>query len=438
MTPLSRPQLQGFTRNPQSPRIPHFLTTYNGAEMMRVMHGMQDPRAQATLTAALLLAPPAVSSRATVPDKAKKALNAFVGFRCYYINIPQFKDWPMKLLSQPMAALWNIDPNKSKWSLMTKAWSTIRDQIGKNKAPLDVFFDHVCPYLNILPPDIYFEQLGWSLGSDRNGYPTVNRDENHPIAAVNSGVSDEALSIEDLIRYCQSRGYAQAFVLDPNQTSSAFLGGSNAATSNVLTPELTIASTQAVEKRAAERAERQTKRQAALDTGITAFFRDSEIDERGAIMIERDSSGINGDYSGIEGDSSGIDGESNGIDGESNGTDGDSSETDDPTDDNDCHQIAQEGTDQNISADETFYNALVNIMTNAASAAHMDDGTQQSLSIDESLAMAGYDVDSLLPYIQSYLDDYFDMPDFTTDASGFRAGADADATLPDMDASRST
>ncbi|CAN9280096.1 unnamed protein product [Alternaria alternata] len=78
--------------------------------------------------------------RFVAPEKAKKALNAFVGFRCYYISIPHFKSWPMKKLSNLIGLLWETDPNKSLWSLMTKAWSAIRDQIGKDRAPLDQFF----------------------------------------------------------------------------------------------------------------------------------------------------------------------------------------------------------------------------------------------------------------------------------------------------------
>jgi hypothetical protein len=61
-----------------------YLTTRTGAEMVQLVQGMEDPKAQAALTAALLFAPSPVSGRATLPAKAKKALNAFVGFRCMF------------------------------------------------------------------------------------------------------------------------------------------------------------------------------------------------------------------------------------------------------------------------------------------------------------------------------------------------------------------
>lgn len=54
--------------------------------MVYLLQNMQDPKARAVLTNTLLLAPPPVVSTratsATVSEKTKKALNAFVGFRC--------------------------------------------------------------------------------------------------------------------------------------------------------------------------------------------------------------------------------------------------------------------------------------------------------------------------------------------------------------------
>ena len=73
-------------RSPTSPEISTFLSTRSGCEMVQLLQSMQDPTAQAALTTALLFGPPVESSRATekTSEKAKKALNAFVGFRCRF------------------------------------------------------------------------------------------------------------------------------------------------------------------------------------------------------------------------------------------------------------------------------------------------------------------------------------------------------------------
>lgn len=161
----------------------------------------------------------------------------------------------MKKLSQPLSTLWESDPNKSKWAMMTKAWSIIRDQIGKGKAPLDVFFKIVCPLLNIPSPQTYFEELGWYLYPDNNGNPQAKCSPELAKAAQ-PGEAEESYSVEDLIHFSQTRGYAPSFRLRPDSASSTLM----------------IASTRAIERRAADRSRRQAQRQLARNTGISALF----------------------------------------------------------------------------------------------------------------------------------------------------------------------
>jgi len=74
--------LRAIVRDPTSAEIAHFLSTRSGAQMVQLVRAIREPAAQAALTASLLNLPPAVVGRSTTPEKAKKALNAFVGFRC--------------------------------------------------------------------------------------------------------------------------------------------------------------------------------------------------------------------------------------------------------------------------------------------------------------------------------------------------------------------
>nr|AIF76159.1 mating type protein MAT1-1-1 [Didymella maydis] len=248
-------------RDPTFAEIAHFLSTRSGDQMMQLVQSIREPSAQATLTASLLALPPTVSTKSAPPEKTRKALNAFVGFRCYYILIPVFKPWPMKKLSNPMGVMWEADANKSLWSLMTKSWSIIRDQIGKDKAPLDQFFRIICPYLNIPSPETYLDSCGWTLESDDEGTPNLSREFTPSLEAMSAGIADMALSVDDIINYCQSMGYAQEYVSDTDSHSPTFLAQSR----NRFAGKTTSST---YESRLAARNTRRAKRQTTRDTGI--------------------------------------------------------------------------------------------------------------------------------------------------------------------------
>ncbi|KAF2132265.1 MAT1-1-1 [Dothidotthia symphoricarpi CBS 119687] len=266
-------------RDPTSAEIAYFLSTRSGDQMVQLMQSIREPAAQVTLTASLLLAPP-VSGQIAAPEKTRKALNAFVGFRCYYILIPVFKPWPMKKLSNLMGVIWEADPNKSFWSLMTKAWSMIRDQIGKDKAPLDQFFRIICPYLNMPSPETYLERHGWQLVIDKEGAPTISRENIPQPGSLGAGIADMALSVEDIINYCQSMGYAQAYVSATNNTSPMFLGHSinhAAGKSSSITMSTQVAGS-VHDSRMAARNKRRAKRQNIRETGVVPKLQEQILD----------------------------------------------------------------------------------------------------------------------------------------------------------------
>jgi hypothetical protein len=75
------------SRAPNNAEVESYVQTRSVWEMMHLVRGIHEPAAQAAFAAKLLLAPPfAVGMSATLEkvEKAKKALNAFVGFRCAY------------------------------------------------------------------------------------------------------------------------------------------------------------------------------------------------------------------------------------------------------------------------------------------------------------------------------------------------------------------
>ncbi|KAF2105211.1 MAT1-1-1 mating-type protein [Lophiotrema nucula] len=256
-------------RDPTDAEIAYFLSTRTGAEMVQLVHAIGDPTAQAALTTALLFAPPVVSGRTTTPEKAekaKKAVNGFVAFRSYYKSIPSLKLWPMMKLSGPLGLMWGREANKPLWSLLGKAWSIIRDQIGEEKASRDQFFRIICPYLNIPSPETYLDRHGWKFDTDDEGAPRLTRESTPTPESLDVGIAATTLSVEDIIQYCQSMGYAQEFVLDTNLTSSTFLGHSLSTT--------TMQTTDSVhEARVAVRNKRRAKRQNKRDAGFAQTLR---------------------------------------------------------------------------------------------------------------------------------------------------------------------
>nr|AQP26331.1 MAT1-1-1 [Stagonosporopsis caricae]AQP26336.1 MAT1-1-1 [Stagonosporopsis caricae]AQQ80202.1 MAT1-1-1 [Stagonosporopsis caricae] len=213
-------------QDPTPAEIAHFLVTRSGDQMSQLDQALRAPVAQAALTKSMMLLPPKVTPKIAPPEKAKKALNAFVGFRCYYIHIPALKAWPMKKISYLMGVMWDKDPNKSIWSLLAKAWSAIRDTIGKDQAPLDQFLRLMCPHLNLPSPVIYLDHCGWELKVNAEGNPGLSKDKSPSLNKASAGIAGMALSVQDITTYCHVMGYAENFNLDLKTHSPTFLAQS--------------------------------------------------------------------------------------------------------------------------------------------------------------------------------------------------------------------
>lgn len=148
---------------------------------------------------------------------------------------------------------------------MTKSWSIIRNQIGKEKAPLDLFFRIICPYLNVPSPDTYLESCGWALNADDEGTPTLSRESTPSPEAMSAGTDAMALSVEDIINYCQGMGYAQEYISDTDINSPIFLAQThNQSTSKTASPTY--------ESRLAARNKRRAKRQTTRDVSIASIL----------------------------------------------------------------------------------------------------------------------------------------------------------------------
>lgn len=169
----------------------------------------------------------------------------------------------MKQLSQPLGTLWEKEPNKPLWSMMAKAWSTIRDRVGKNQAPLDKFFSIICPYLEVPSPETYLERYGWTVIVNQEGGPKLARDDVSESASISAEVAGRTLSVEDIISYCQSMGYAQGTTFATNTTSPTFLTHCpmSQGSANIPAVQATAPTAGRLEARNRRRARRQTARE---------------------------------------------------------------------------------------------------------------------------------------------------------------------------------
>jgi hypothetical protein len=79
---------------------------------------------------------------------AKRPLNSWMAFRAYYS--PIFATFQQKDISGFMTLMWNADPFHAKWTIVAKAYSVIRDKVGKDQAPLDIFMRKVCEHIGKL------------------------------------------------------------------------------------------------------------------------------------------------------------------------------------------------------------------------------------------------------------------------------------------------
>jgi hypothetical protein len=60
-----------------------------------------------------------------------------------------------------LTIMWKNNPFKAKSTIITKAYSSIRDLVGKQRASLATFLTLVCPKLGIINVKNYFRRMNW-------------------------------------------------------------------------------------------------------------------------------------------------------------------------------------------------------------------------------------------------------------------------------------
>lgn len=134
---------------------------------------------------------------------AKRPLNSWIAFRSYYS--PIFTSFQQKDISGFLTRMWSDDFFHAKWTIIAKAYSVIRDMVGKARAPLDKFLQIVCPLINIIQPDFYLDTMGW--WKPKGQHMELFRRYTPNITLFSAEVRTTTLSVDDVVNHCSSVGY---------------------------------------------------------------------------------------------------------------------------------------------------------------------------------------------------------------------------------------
>lgn len=163
--------------------------------------------------------------------KNSRPLNSFMAFRCYYSVL--FTEFEQKVISTYIVFLWEHDVFKAKWALAAKAYSIIRDHVGKEHAPLDIFLTLVADLLGLIKPQCYLAVMGWEISVNEHGSVSLAKTAKVEVPDHDRHTN---ISTEDIVAYACQHGYVGdlgSIVMMPNHqpvlamAASAQLHGKN-------------------------------------------------------------------------------------------------------------------------------------------------------------------------------------------------------------------
>ncbi|SZF05301.1 unnamed protein product [Blumeria hordei] len=132
-------------------------------------------------------------------------MNSWIGFRAFYKNV--FPNMPQKDASSILTILWNKDPFKVKWAIVSAAYSKIRDTVTKKCAPLNVYLELVCPHVGIPTVEEYLEKLNWTSHTDERGLITFKQKIVPELSVLSHEILSSAVTSGEVIQLCADKGY---------------------------------------------------------------------------------------------------------------------------------------------------------------------------------------------------------------------------------------
>lgn len=114
-----------------------------------------------------------------------------------------FEGMEQKERSGYLSDIWDQEPFKAKWSILAKAYSLIRDNQGKKKAPLYKFLAINGPLIGIIKPDQYLRALSYELVTGEGGENVMRRQDKY----IDPRYFITNTSVNDLLLHSYRQGY---------------------------------------------------------------------------------------------------------------------------------------------------------------------------------------------------------------------------------------
>ena len=148
-----------------------------------------------------------------------------------------FASLPQKDISGLLRCFWKEDPFKTKWTLLAKAYSIIRDKLRLQAHRLDIFLVINAPFLGIIPAKDYMTVLGWELKGDNADHAMIVRSFVPDMSTFGVHITRTNQTVQDIIQHSFEQGYI------PPGTPGLVVNGSMPSTFGIM---LTNAATQPV------------------------------------------------------------------------------------------------------------------------------------------------------------------------------------------------
>ena len=103
--------------------------------------------------------------------------------------------------------MWDQDPFKAKWSIIARAYTNIRDQVGKANASIEVFFSIVCPRMGIIGVDDYFARMEWVAETNEGGSVVLFQKSCPDLKTFPSEIMNSNLTEKDVVHFCAFQDY---------------------------------------------------------------------------------------------------------------------------------------------------------------------------------------------------------------------------------------
>nr|APD26244.1 putative mating type 1-1-1 protein [Thielaviopsis punctulata] len=153
---------------------------------------------------------PSTPNESSEEEKVKRPLNGFIAFRTYYQKM--FSHLPQKNISTIITQLWKSDPFQSRWMLIGRLYSFIRDTIGKSQTKLSDFLQIAAPVMCTPTPEEYLRKLCWVMSCSDGSDVSFFQDRVGLREYLRSTKTQfSPTSEQELLNHCIVRGYLPEF-----------------------------------------------------------------------------------------------------------------------------------------------------------------------------------------------------------------------------------